>query len=131
MTCPWPIAIAVVALITGCMEIGGGGSVHIPPASVTAGQPVTLELELTAVGGANGRFANVRCIYWTDGGTGARSLLMDEVGPTELGTKFSVKLPPSEKAGWVRYYFRFDFDGQSKDRGSVQQPFEIVVTNAT
>jgi hypothetical protein len=64
--------LLLLMTIEGCGVAGGGGTVHLPPKNVLAGQPTTLTMTFSVWGSGSGdlskRYTNVTCQYRIDCG---------------------------------------------------------------
>jgi len=119
---------------TGCA--GGGGTAHVPPKQIIAGQTTLLTLEVNVWGAGWGkmtsRYRNVTCHYRLVGEPDYRNL------PMVPGKEFTSK-PPSNREGTflctlpafpktakaVEYYFDFTFDKLQQSRPPVTVPIGI------
>ena len=90
----------------------------MPPEQIIVGQPYTLSLECNAISGnTKARFSNVKCFYIFADDHIEHEIEMIPTGETvNRHVMFSCDLPAFSKAGKLKYYFRFKFDGQSASR---------------
>ena len=118
-------SLLAVLCVTGCrppgFEIGGGGSVHIPPEKILIGKPTTLELELSVWGEGSGeisdRFADVKCNYQIEGDANLITIPMTVKNKQKTKVIFVCTIPPTKKQGYrLKYYFDWLFDGHYNKR---------------
>jgi hypothetical protein len=129
--------ISVVPLLSmaliGCA--GGGGTAHVPPKHIIAGQPTPLTLEVSVWGAGWGkmtsRYRNVTCHYRLLGEQGYHNLPMmpekefTSKPPSNREGTFRCTLPVFPKtAKAVEYYFDFTFDKFQQARPPVTIPIE-------
>ena len=123
----------------GCGNFSGGGSTNIPPIGIVTGQPILLQLELTATGRQYGlldtRYTNVQCHYEVADGseTVVATGHLDEVTNKSMRVVFvlpSVDLNDGEK---LTYWFTFDFDGvrNKRDGGKLTTVIKDVDSTRT
>ncbi len=103
------------------LEIGGGGSTHIPPERISLGEPTTLKLELSVWGEGSGamskRWKDVRCHYRIVGAETYASLDMVIHEAKKDTIVFACTVPPQQNPGsTLEYYFDMMFDGHYNKR---------------
>jgi hypothetical protein len=111
--------LGAAGLLAACA--GGGGSVHLPPAAITAGTVTPLQLELTAWGAGWGRLSRryraLDCHYYTARDTTQHVVPMRPVSEDHRRFVSQCTLPPLARAdSAVIYWFTFTFDGQPNRR---------------
>ena len=128
------IAFSLFSLgFTGCA--GGGGTAHVPPKRIVAGQPTQLTLEVNVWGAGLGkmtsRYRNVTCHYRLLGEKDYHDLPMTpgkeftSKPPSNMQGTFQCILPTFPKtAKAVEYYFDFNFDKFQQSRPPVTIPIE-------
>ena len=121
----------VLCLALGaCLKPGGGGSLHVPPASIPRGTPFALELELTSVHESppiDRQMTRITCHYRLAGGRWFTPLAMAPTGVIDRKLVARAVLPafPREAAGPVEYYFDYHFDGVHNSHNSASDPFQV------
>ncbi len=116
----------------GGFEVSGGGSTHVEPKQLTAGESATLSITLSKWGGnedASESFTDVVLHYRLDDEpvylTKRAVMTLDEGRRATFET--IVPLPPSSGGRSLLYYFEYDFDGHANSRGSSSEPLEVNV----
>jgi hypothetical protein len=117
-------------MLAGCMEAGGGGSVHNPPETVQSGVPIPIELELSAVnahGSMNRRITAITCHYRPPGSPTFTDIPMI---PKDIDSRHLVArctIPPIMPApsGVLVYCFTFDFDGHRNQHNTPENPIRV------
>jgi hypothetical protein len=112
--------ICLIATIVACrppgFEIGGGGTVHIPPDQIRLHQTTMLELELRVWGEGTGkmtkRFTDVNCYYRIAGTNDYTKIAMTVKQEDAKKVVFTCVIPPQNERGKkIEYYFGMRFDG--------------------
>ena len=123
----WATCIILSVSMLGCscrppgFEIGGGGSVHIPPDRILQGQHTPLHLELSVWGEGSGtmskRWKEVKCHYRAAGTEAYVTLNMTAQSEDKKKILFTCTIPPQDAVGsTVEYYFDMLFDGHYNKR---------------
>lgn len=123
----WLLLCAVPAILFGCA--GGGGSIHIPPKSIHAGQATVLELKLSTWGYGFGkivkRYTDVLCHYRLSGQTNFTSAVFVPVREEDNSQVYSCNLPVFTNIGQqVEYFIDMKFDGVYNQRALVSVKIE-------
>lgn len=121
---------AIVLLLASCLRPGGGGSVHLPPASITRGVETPLKLELSSVHEdrpMDRQMTSIKCHYRLAGEPAFTALPMTVrvIGTRHLEATATLPPFPKEAAGPVEYYFDFTFDGHYSQRESPSNPVRV------
>lgn len=116
-------------------EIGGGGSIHHPPASIKEGVPtkITLELSVSGEGGDRNildRYKDVKFNYRIVGDEIFTAISMKPILLEKKRIIYECDLPPlklkSRVNAFVEYYFDMMFDGHYNKRE--EKPVKIIGT---
>jgi hypothetical protein len=116
-------------------EIGGGGSIHNPPASIKEGVPtkMTLELSVSGEGGdrnISDRYKEVKFNYRIAGDEIYTTISMKPILLERKRIIYECDLPPlklkSKVNAFVEYYFDMMFDGHYNKRE--EKPIKIIGT---
>lgn len=111
------IAYLLIASFVGCGNLGGGGSVHIPPEFAVFGDDLRLHLDLSSTGMSSGplnrRYTKLKCHYRSDDGSYSGSVDGNPRDATDEDMSVEFELPAidSKTACELSYWFTFDFDG--------------------
>ncbi|MFH1024219.1 MAG: hypothetical protein V1809_12635 [Planctomycetota bacterium] len=130
------LSVICLAMITGCSlwEDGGGGTTHLPPKVIYAGQPTTLELR-TSVWGyerttIENRFAEMHCHYRLSGEAKYIEAPFVFLRKEKGEGVYTCTLPPFTKVGGkVEYYIDMKFDGVYSQRGTEAETSIPIVKN--
>ncbi|HUQ70338.1 MAG TPA: hypothetical protein VM165_12485 [Planctomycetaceae bacterium] len=105
----------------GCFPIPindpGGGTVHVPPSFIPAGQPFTVVMECIAISGGTERRFRDGVLHYRQAGTVEYSdIPMKLVLNAGKRPAFTGDLPSMEAGVSVEYYVSYVFDGERRKR---------------
>lgn len=116
------IVVLYVVVCLGCesafVNDPGGGTTHVPRTEISAGSPLELEFECTAISGnASKRFKHVVCIYNSGDPNSERRIAMSStISENDKKVLFYCEVPAPDVAGVLNYRFEFEFDGRKSSR---------------
>ncbi len=108
------LVVACVGSLLGC-ENGGGGSTQVAPDSVRAGEPATIDLELSVWGGAgkiDGRYSDVAARYRLVGDSNYTTAAATHAPKDSTHETYRFVVPPYPAGGKeIEYYIDLKLDG--------------------
>lgn len=114
------VLISLIFLLGCGPDIGGGGSVHIPPEIIRVGEPTVIKLELSVWGQGYGkiskRYTKVQCHYKNDMNNDFKTIDMVLTQENSKTALFICTLPPFRTSGQLEYYFTMLLDGHENRR---------------
>lgn len=121
--------IAVIcSLLPGIGCAGGGGSQHLPPATITRGEVTPIRLELSVWGAGSGamssRYTDVTCVYKTEAAPTPSRLLgiVEQEAEDRMVVLFRLPAFNLEDGSFVEYFFEMKFDGVPNRRDGARIP---------
>lgn len=124
------LALLGALTLCGCGNLGGGGSVHLPPDSVALGKEIRLHLELTSTGMRSGRldrrYTKLSCHYYTDDKSAAGTVKGMPKNATDIrmDVEFTIPALQNAESKTLTYWFTFDFDSVPNQRSGGVVPIE-------
>lgn len=115
------LMVVIVPIWAGCCPLlindPGGGTVHVPPSFIPAGQPFTVTIECVAISGrGDRRFRDAKLSYRQAGTQNYSDVRMKFSSNAGTNPLFQGDLPPMEAGVILEYYISYYFDGEQRKR---------------